>query len=467
MITVILMVSAIICWSVVWATYKPQAKYNKGMLFAVMLPEHAMEHEEIARIRQRFRQQFFRANSWVAITLGLVAVLHLWTAYQVIYSLIWYFGFFFVMIAPFRHAFRQTLALKREQGWFIGSKQVVLSDLRAARLKNQRMAPLSLFIVPFIIAAGFIVLTGQKWQDDISVAIIFVIGLLLTVMFFALSLAMRRMKAKVYSMDSEVNVLLNQSRRRMLSYLWWWLAIAENIHMFFIYNLLANENAAMDDIWIASIVLFSLIPVVMIYLVYRKLNELEQEVLSQDDKPVYTDDDEYWANGFTYHNPYDKSVFVAKRVGMGETINTATIPGKILVGAVIGISAAVVLGVSFLLIRSEVTSPQMSITAGQRIEVSYPMYNYEFDLAAIEQLELVDEVPSGRKSNGEATDKYARGHFRLDGLGKTRLYIYKNNTPYIRIKLDGAYLFYNDKDPANTRKLFEQLERASELNRRN
>lgn len=60
------------------------------------------------------------------------------------------------------------------------------------------------------------------------------------------------------------------------------------------------------------------------------------------------------------------------------------------------------------------TSPILTITTEQRIEIDYPMYSFDFDIADIEQLTLVDDIPSGMKTNGEATDKYSRGRFRLN-----------------------------------------------------
>ena len=59
--------------------------------------------------------------------------------------------------------------------------------------------------------------------------------------------------------------------------------------------------------------------------------------------------------------------------------------------------------------------------------------------------------------NGEATDEVARGHFRIDDIGKARLFLYRNNPPYIVIKLEEETIFYNEKDPALTLEKYEQL----------
>ena len=62
-----------------------------------------------------------------------------------------------------------------------------------------------------------------------------------------------------------------------------------------------------------------------------------------------------------------------------------------------------------MLIRSELTSPILTIAANQKIEIEYQMHSFDFNLADIEQLTLVEQIPSGSKTYGEATRKSARG----------------------------------------------------------
>ncbi len=293
-LTLILLLPVVISYIVMLATYLSQSNDKQGMLFAIKLPAHAMEHAEIRRIRSRFHKQMIQIGVGMGLLLIPFVLLQAWFAFQLIYFFVWFILFFVVMVIPFRRAFRETLALKRANGWY----------------------------------------TDQ-------------------------------------------------------------------------------------------------------------------------------DDDEYWANGFTYHNPNDRRLFVEKRVGIGLTVNTGTLGGKIIMGCILALFAAVVLGVSFMVIVSEFTAPTLTITPDRHVKIDYLFYPYDFAVADIEQLALVDEVPSGVKTNGEATDQSARGDFRLDGLGKSRLYIFKNNPPYIQIKLADVYIFYNEKDPVLTRRLFEQLQELS------
>lgn len=425
------------------------------MLFAVTLPAHVIDDASIQNIQAQFNKQLTKASLWMTAFLIPLVLLHDWSAYQVIYFFVWFSVFFMLMVVPFRHAFRDTLALKREKEWFVGTKRVIRSDLRVAYLKNQRSASIWLFAIPIAMSIGLIL-----WDaGDPNLLGIAVSGFAVTVLFLLISSVMRRTKARVYSANSEINVSLNQARRRYTSYLWLFMAIIENIHFLLIGLFITSENEPVAGLWITLTLLFIAIPVGLVVYVYRKITSVEQETLAQDGKTIYTDDDEFWSNGFTYHNPQDRSILVPKRVGVGETINTGTWVGKMIAWGSVGLVAVVIIGVSFMLIRSEMTSPVLTVTPEHRIQIDYPMYSFGFNMADIKQMELVDSVPSGIKTNGEATEKQARGHFRLKELGNARLYIFKNNPPYIRIKLNDVYIFYNEKDPQQTKQLFEQLQK--------
>lgn len=207
--------------------------------------------------------------------------------------------------------------------------------------------------------------------------------------------------------------------------------------------------------------MFGLVPATLVLYVYYKIAHLEQETLELDSKTVYTDDDEYWSNGITYHNPDDKTVFVPKRVGIGTTVNTATTAGKWFIWGTVPLVAVIVIGVSFLLISSELNTPVLTVTPERKVEINYPMYSFDFNVDDIEQISLVDNIPSGVKTNGEGTSKVARGHFKLKELGKARMYIFKS-PPYIQIQLKDSYVFYNEQEPEQTKRVFEQLRKEVE-----
>lgn len=451
-ITAILLITALPLYVTFLGVYLPQSKYRQGLLFAVRLPEEALESAEIRRVRQRFNKQMAYVAIGMALLLAvLLVLLHKWVAYQMIGYVVWMIAGTIGMVMPFRRAFRDTLAAKRLHNWYVGPRNTVWSDLRVAQLKNERAAPMALFAVPAALSAGLIWLGYEQGIVVAGIAAAF-----LTAVLAALSLAVRASKTKVYSRNSEVNVALNQHFRRMWTYALWWVAVAENVHAWLAIRLALTYGEDMFGFWLTAFALFTLLPIGVFFYAHRNVRRTEREMLAADSQVIYSDDDEYWGNGFTYHNPKDRSLFVEKRVGIGMTINTGTLAGKIIVGGIIGVTVGILAFVLFLLVRSELTDPEMIVTP-ERVDIRYPMYNVQFDVADIEQLALVDDIPSGAKVNGEATERVARGHFRLKELGTSRLYVFKNQPPYIQIKLSDGYIFYNERDPQRTEQLYEQL----------
>ncbi|MEI0736568.1 hypothetical protein VQ056_07415 [Paenibacillus sp. JTLBN-2024] len=149
MLTIILMLISVICYSVILGMYKPQAAYKNGMLFAVKLPEAAAGHEELKQVQASFNKQFLYASLWMGGALVPMLFLHDLSAFQVIYFFVWSAVLSVVMAMPFRKAFARTLALKREHEWFVGDKRVVLTDLRVAQHKKRPFGAVMAFYLSF------------------------------------------------------------------------------------------------------------------------------------------------------------------------------------------------------------------------------------------------------------------------------------------------------------------------------
>ncbi|CCQ98169.1 hypothetical protein CULT_80070 [[Clostridium] ultunense Esp] len=68
------MLPVVISYIVMLATYLSLSNDKQGMLFAIKLPAHAMEHAEIRRIRSRFHKQMIQIGVDGAIADPLCAV---------------------------------------------------------------------------------------------------------------------------------------------------------------------------------------------------------------------------------------------------------------------------------------------------------------------------------------------------------------------------------------------------------
>ncbi len=459
MLTFVLIFPALIIYLVLFFTYRSIGSYKNGLLFSIALPPHALEHADIKSIQAKYRRTFNKTMLWLLILFIPIPALYNYFSYQTVYFMFWMHAAFIWILIIYRKNFAATLALKRREEWFVGERKVIHADLRAAQLKNLTAPSPFWFVIPLSFSIGILIWFGSQ---DAQLYILGIVSVILTLLFLSIVLMLRRSKSTIYSKRSETNLALNQMKRRSISFLLLTMAFFMNVQQVFIGLLSLNETEALNAIWLPLIILFSLFPIVLVITVYRRLANARTELLQLEDNPVYSDDDEYWSNGFTYHNPHDKSLLVPKRVGVGETINTGTLAGKLIMGGVVGLLLSVVFGVSFMLIRSELIPPTLKLTDNQIVDIKYPMYSYTFNLEDVKEISLTDTVPKGSKSNGEATNKHLRGHFRLQEVGKARLYLFKNNPPFIKIELADGVIYYNDELPANTEALYQQLSGAME-----
>lgn len=452
MLTAILLICSFIAYAVMIGTYLPQSNYNNGMIFAVTLPKEAAKHDAILNIRSQFKKTMM--NFSALMLASLIPMFFLGTSYQVLYFFVWMCILLTVLVLPFRRAHREALALKREKDWFVGERKVLHTDLRAMLLKNEQAAPYWAFAIPLALAVLLTV-----WWSRSGLMMLGIVAIVTVVLFAIISMLYRNAKTKVYSHNSEINVSLNQASIRIWSYTFLGLAFVEIVHFYLIGVSVLNDHRELGGFWIAWATVFTLVPLVLILYANSKIKRIVNEMLESEGRIMYSDEDEFWGNGFTYHNPHNPKVFIEKRIGIGMTVNTGTSAGKWFIGITLGVTAAVIIGVSFLLVRSELYPPVLTITAEHNIDIDYMMYSYDFSADAIIDISLVEEIPAGRRKNGEATEKAARGHFDLEGLGKSKLYVFKNNPPYIRIQLENEYIFYNEEDSKQTKEIYEQLMR--------
>ena len=80
------------------------------------------------------------------------------------------------------------------------------------------------------------------------------------------------------------------------------------------------------------------------------------------------------------------------------------------------------------------------------VKINAPTYGMEFDIHDIEEVKVIDKLPTGIRTNGVGASTYNLGNFSINGYGNCKLYIYFENSNCISIKLkNGTYIFFNNK----------------------
>lgn len=86
-------------------------------------------------------------------------------------------------------------------------------------------------------------------------------------------------------------------------------------------------------------------------------------------------------------------------------------------------------------------------------------YGMAVKISDIRSVTLEDSLPEiEARTNGVGMGNVQKGHFRLSGLGKCRLFVNLKYTPYLHIVTwSGENIFFNSRDPELTRSIYGRL----------
>jgi hypothetical protein len=86
------------------------------------------------------------------------------------------------------------------------------------------------------------------------------------------------------------------------------------------------------------------------------------------------------------------------------------------------------------------------------------MYGLQMEYSDIKQADTMQTLPAIRsRTNGYASGKILKGHFKLKDQSKVMLFIKKGVPPYICIKTSGETIYLNSYSPVKTRELFSTI----------
>ncbi|MFC3747793.1 DUF5808 domain-containing protein [Paenibacillus sp. GCM10012306] len=447
-----LFLSLIIC-AIVLGVYLAALKPRESLWFGVSLPPEAMEDEELTRLRVTSKKRFSVYTVWVLLALLPLLFLMKYFSLSFIYMMVWTAVMMYVLRIPFLKAHHAAKEIKARNEWFVGEKRVVRADTKLSLLKERMLISPYWFIMPAIIGAiPFMMDQGDGENQVIGAA-----ALAMVVLMLVIFRAFGKMKPKVYSTDSELNVRLNRISLRYWSLLWLGLAVLNSVSAVLLVYVIQSESFPGNTLWIAGVIIVSVLAVLGILLVHHKVQTVSANI-TRLGEVFFTDDDEYWINGTTYNNPSDSSLMVPKRVGIGTTINIGTKVGKSIYRSLFVFVPVVLIGTGWMTVQAEFATPHLTVGGNGGVSIEYPLYNYKFNLKDAEEITLVNFLPRARRTNGISMDTVAIGNFKLDTYGKTKLYTYRNSPPYIVIKLPDIYVVYNTKNPSETERIFAELQ---------
>ncbi|MFZ7132139.1 MAG: DUF5808 domain-containing protein [Eubacteriales bacterium] len=445
-LSIIYIFTALIILFALISTNRTGEKPNGNILLGVTLPHWEMKNNEVIKILH----DYHKANTLMGIILFVlifpILFISQYVSISMIYLLVWCILIFYVSNIIQRTFIYRLYSLKKENGWYVGTKYVINIDTEVSRLKGKMPASKFWFIFPFIIALIPGVLSWVDSESSILSWIFSICSFISLVIGFFAYMIISKQRTITYSQKTEINFALNCIYKYQWSRCW----IAEAYIGSILYCLMfffTRYDVLYPSLMIFLIAVSTFLTIIPILSAYYKVRNKRNELLIFDSNEVYADDDQYWVTG-NYYNPNDKRLWVEKRFGYGTTINMASNLGKFtnvfLVVIVIGIIA-----LSWYLMPLDFGSIDLEVKDNTAF-INAPMYKDSFSLDDVNEIELIKTLPKMSKRNGGDSDNFYVGSFSVQGYGNCTVYVHRNNGSFIVVTLSNRIVIFNGSTPEKT-----------------
>lgn len=456
---IVLISVGIILMISVYVSNNSATKIKGNVLLSVTLPLEALKNKEVLEIVSEYK----KSNMKFIIVGSIAFVPAIFMTYMsctFLYLFLWVLVLIYGSNKISNKYNEKLMNIKRENDWLLPSKHLITIDTEVSRMKN-KMIISKLWFIPSIIMSIVPIIIAFKKANIFgsSIIVIACTSILSTIIFIIIYRSYCVQRTEVFSEDTKVNLACNTIYKRTWTSGCVIAATIQSISMVLVFSLLMLEINN-EVLFIVSVMIPASTVGIGIYYINNKVRTEQNRLISTSEKPIYTDNDEYWKND-VYNNPSDRRVMIEKRVGYGLTYNVATRKGKIMTYGSYVFSILVPLGIIVMLFIFDFTKFKLSID-NNLVNISAPIYGTTFEVEDIEEISKIDSFPKLFRTNGAGTDRYSLGNFSVDGYGKSKLYVYNQNPPYIAIKLKGEYVFINGTTEEETNEYYEVLIKSLE-----
>lgn len=432
---------------------------KKGFLIlGVKIPKENQEDEEIIENVTNFKYEcrilFIVYLLLAFVSIAVAKYISLLIFFVLIYSISVIGGY----TICFNKYNKRILALKKRKDWQSDMRRIVTVDTELSRLKGDFPVSAKWFVpVPIIcLVVGYFTFKKENIWDSSYSALLGVIFLIFMTSIVLYAVIVKT-KVTTYCENTDINIKINGVFKRE----WTRAALISSYSTLMFLPLLYNfsdienmDNGATIYIGliIAGEIFLSAVPM---FYAYMKVENIRNRFAGALDGKIVVDEDDCW-RGMNYYNPYDRNVFVEKRVGIGVTVNMATFAGKVFSFIIL----LVIIGVAVLGIKMiPVDFGEIEIhDTGKIIRIEAPLYDEDIKVKDIVSIKMIDKLPNAVKVNGVGTDRISLGAYRVKGYGNSGVYVKRSIRAVLVIELkSGKSVFLNCKDIKTTKNYYKRI----------
>ena len=450
---VMLITSLVIIVACYWQA-QSAVKPNKNIILGVTIPPLELSNIEITDVTKEFMY-----NMKILSVLSIVIyfpLMFMKTVWLLIGWFLWFSLFYYIyykLICKFNGKLKEV---KRKNDWLLPNKHILNIDTELTKAKSKMPISKWWFLIALFIGISPFILNLINKNEYFSTAVICtgssIVG---TLILFIIYMIYVKGRTIVYCDESKINIACNKVYKRTWSIIYTLLAILQSITntTLYVFMLLPRVN---ENVFLIAITLPVIIVVLGIVYGNRRIINMQNQLISVAENPIYVDSDEYWINGMSYKNPYDNRVVVEPRIGTNPVYNLATKNGRLITYGTNIFVAVSVLTIILMMLYFKLYGFNMKIIDNS-VKINAPLYGIEFNVEDIEKVEIVDKLKVKLRINGIGMDEYSVGNFNVEGYGKCKLYIYNDVKPYILIKSNDEIIFINGENEEETLRYYNEF----------
>ena len=438
-------------------------KPGRGIAFGVTMKSEWFQDAEVEKITKEYYHEMKRnLIIFAVIPFSFLLISHV--SIQLTLWMLWFLIALGAMEFPYIIANKKMKNLKTEKGWYHLSQREAYTEMKAAGAV--RKVKIRQFLAPVLLSAAAAVsayvyaavfhtsLTTASIEKMLGFGKVILCMALITPLFYIAAIWMDRQKTEVISTDSDVNINYARAKKNVWKKFWMAAAWMNTVYVLVLAaSLLTDTVFTVVTFWGAMaeslLLLLSGIPMV------KSMKQIEAVYQEKRNFTGDAEEDSCWLGGTFYYNPKDSHTMVSKRFGIGTTVNMATPVGK---GMMI-IAAIALLSIPFLcgwIIVEEFTPISLSVSENT-LKAYHLKADYEIPVNSIENLTLVEELPSWTKSVGTAMDTLEKGTFIVHNLGKCEVFLNPENTIFLQFDSSGTTYYMSGVNDEETMEIYHVL----------
>lgn len=450
----VMLITSLVIIVVYYWQAQSAVKPNKNIILGVTIPPLELINIEITDVTKEFMY-----NMKILSVLSIVIyfpLMFMKTVWLLIGWFLWFSLFCYIyykLICKFNGKLKEV---KRKNDWLLPNKHILNIDTELTKAKSKMPISKWWFLIALFIGISPFILNIINKNEYFSTAVICtgssIVG---TLILFIIYMIYVKGRIIVYCDESKINIACNKVYKRTWSIIYTSLAILQSITntTLYVFMLLPRVN---ENVFLIAITLPVIIVVLGIVYGNRRIINMQNQLISVAENPIYVDSDEYWINGMSYKNPYDNRVVVEPRIGTKPVYNLATKKGRLITYGTNIFVAVSVLTIILMMLYFELYGFNMKIIDNS-VKINAPLYGIEFNVEDIEKVEIVDKLKVKLRINGIGMDEYSVGNFNVEGYGKCKLYIYNDVKPYILIKSNDEIIFINSENEEETLRYYNEF----------